>query len=190
MNDPLEGRGNAIKDIFDDLFSLLEALETQNIAVLQFLQDENIAPEKKLAHYIERAGNASSVKWRAARVRMEHLLAPIPAAVQDQRKDDPQKTQASDTREEPGDQKRGGRRDTQPTGTSNPITGAAPTHSKEAPPDGKAQQLPEPEQQNRKEFQNAAPKPEPPREEANPREIADRGADSRTSTGAASSDRR
>jgi hypothetical protein len=67
-----------IKEVLDDLFTLLEALETQNIAVLQFLKDQGIAPGDKLAPYLDRAGNASSVKWRAARARMNHLLAPAP----------------------------------------------------------------------------------------------------------------
>src|SRR5262249_27856984 len=117
MNDPLKGSSNPIKDIFDNLFNLLEALETQNLAVLQFLKDENIATEKKLAPYIERAEKASSVKWRAARIRMEHLLSPIPEAVQDQQKDDSEKSQGSETDL---------RSHAQPTGTSNPVTGAAP----------------------------------------------------------------
>jgi hypothetical protein len=74
----MEIDGNPIKEVLDDLFSLLEALETQNIAVLQFLKEQGIAPEDKLAPYLERAGAASSVKWRAARARMNFLLAPAP----------------------------------------------------------------------------------------------------------------
>jgi hypothetical protein len=72
-----------LKEIFDEMFALLESLETQNIAVLQFLKDEGIARDEKLAPYLERAGNASSVKWRAARARMEHLLTPIPQAAKE-----------------------------------------------------------------------------------------------------------
>jgi hypothetical protein len=65
-----------VKQLFDDLFTLLEALETQSLAVMELLQDEGIGTEEKLKPYLERAGNASSVKWRAARVRMEYLLTP------------------------------------------------------------------------------------------------------------------
>jgi hypothetical protein len=72
-----------LKEIFEEMFALLESLETQNIAVLQFLKDEGIARDEKLAPYLERAGNASSVKWRAARARMEHLLTPIPQAAKE-----------------------------------------------------------------------------------------------------------
>jgi hypothetical protein len=74
----METDANPIKDVLDDLFALLESLETQNIAVLQFLKDQGIAPDDKLAPYLERAGAASSVKWRAARARMNYLLAPAP----------------------------------------------------------------------------------------------------------------
>lgn len=72
-----------LREIFDQMFALLEALETQNIAVVQFLRDEGIAADDKLAPYLERAGNASSVKWRAARARMEHLLTPIPSGAKE-----------------------------------------------------------------------------------------------------------
>jgi hypothetical protein len=68
---------NPLKEIFDELFGLLESLETQSMAVTQFLKDQKIGNDKKLAPYLEQAGNASSVKWRAARARMEYLLAPM-----------------------------------------------------------------------------------------------------------------
>ncbi len=73
----METNTNPLQEIFDELFSLLESLETQSMAVVQFLKDQKIGNDKKLAPYLEQAGNASSVKWRAARVRMEYLLAPI-----------------------------------------------------------------------------------------------------------------
>jgi hypothetical protein len=66
-----------IKQLFDDLFTLLEAQETQTIAVMELLRDAGIASEEKMKPYLERAGNAASVKWRAARVRMEYLLTPV-----------------------------------------------------------------------------------------------------------------
>ena len=54
----------------------LEELETQTGAILLLLRDKGLATEKDLAPYLERAGNASNVKWRAARARMEHLFVP------------------------------------------------------------------------------------------------------------------
>jgi hypothetical protein len=77
MREQMETNDNPVKEVLEELFTLLESLETQSTAVLQFLKDQGITPDKKLAPYLERAGNASSVKWRAARVRMEYLLAPI-----------------------------------------------------------------------------------------------------------------
>ena len=63
------------KYVLDELFPLFESLETQSAAILMFLKDKKNATDKKLAPYLDQAGNASSVKWRAARVRLEHLLS-------------------------------------------------------------------------------------------------------------------
>lgn len=73
----MEPNANPIKEVLDELFTLLEALETQSSAVMKFLKDRKITTDKKFAPYLEQAGNASSVKWRAARVRMEYLLSPV-----------------------------------------------------------------------------------------------------------------
>ncbi|HLK07985.1 MAG TPA: hypothetical protein VKV30_08595 [Candidatus Angelobacter sp.] len=72
------GRMNneGIKEVLNELFSHLERLETQNEAILQFLKEKKRVTEKQLAPYLEQAGNASSVRWRAARVRIDHLLEP------------------------------------------------------------------------------------------------------------------
>jgi len=66
-----------IKEVLGELFGLLEAQETNSAAILQFLKDAGLATDEKLAPYLEQAGNASSVKWRAARIRMEFLLSPV-----------------------------------------------------------------------------------------------------------------
>lgn len=66
----------AMKEVLNELFSHLERLETQNEAILQFLKEKKRVTDKQLAPYLEQAGNASNVKWRAARVRIDHLLEP------------------------------------------------------------------------------------------------------------------
>jgi len=66
----------AMKEVLNDLFSHLEKLETQTEAILQFLKEKKRVTDKQLAPYLEQAGNASNVRWRAARVRIEHLLEP------------------------------------------------------------------------------------------------------------------
>jgi hypothetical protein len=50
-------------------------LDTKCAAILQFLKDKGIANEDELAPYFEQAGNASSVRWRVTRVRINHLLS-------------------------------------------------------------------------------------------------------------------
>jgi len=66
----------AIKEVLNELFSHLERLETQSEAILQFLKEKKRVTDKQLAPYLEQAANASNVKWRAARVRIDHLLEP------------------------------------------------------------------------------------------------------------------
>jgi hypothetical protein len=66
---------NFVQEIFHDLFSSMEALETQNTAIAQFLKDKGIATDEKLASHLEQAGNASSIRWRGVRVRADYLFS-------------------------------------------------------------------------------------------------------------------
>jgi hypothetical protein len=81
---------NIIQEIVRELFSSLEALETQSAAILQFLKDKGLADEKELGLYLEQSGNASSVRWRGARVRIDHLISSaIEAAEREAKKESP-----------------------------------------------------------------------------------------------------
>jgi hypothetical protein len=84
---------NILEEIFHDLFSSMEALETQNTAILQFLKEKGIATDEELASHLEQAGNASSVRWRGVRVRADYLFASaIKAAEQASEKEPPKPT--------------------------------------------------------------------------------------------------
>ena len=73
----METQSDTLKEILSELFALLEAQETNSAALLQLLKDQGIASDEKLSTYLDQAGRASNVKWRAARMRMEYLLTPI-----------------------------------------------------------------------------------------------------------------
>ena len=64
-----------LKQIFDELLSALEALETQSAAALQFLKAKGIATDEELAPFLAAAGNVSNVRWLAVRVRTAALIS-------------------------------------------------------------------------------------------------------------------
>jgi hypothetical protein len=64
-----------VRQIVDEIFSSLEPLDTQNTALLQFLKDKGIVQDEAIAPYLEQAGKASGVRWLAARVRINSLIA-------------------------------------------------------------------------------------------------------------------
>jgi hypothetical protein len=64
-----------MQEIFHEFISSLEAMDTQSSAISEFLKDKGIASQKELAPYLERAGNASNVRWLGTRVRIDYLFA-------------------------------------------------------------------------------------------------------------------
>jgi hypothetical protein len=64
-----------LKQIFEELFSSLEPLETQSTALLELLKAKGIVTDEELAPFLKQAGNASDVRWRAARLRTSALIA-------------------------------------------------------------------------------------------------------------------
>jgi hypothetical protein len=64
-----------IDEILEELSSALQRAEAQSTAILEMIKEEGIAKEDELAPYLQRANEASSVRWRATRVRIGHLLS-------------------------------------------------------------------------------------------------------------------
>jgi hypothetical protein len=70
-----ESDGKIGGELVQELFSSLEDLETQSAGILQFLKGKGLATDAELAPYLRQAADASNVRWRAARIRMDALLA-------------------------------------------------------------------------------------------------------------------
>jgi hypothetical protein len=81
------------QEILEELFSSLKSVETQTGAILQFLNDKGLAKQEELAPYIQRAGEASGVRLRAARARIEYLLSSAMKSDEGNAKKEPQKTE-------------------------------------------------------------------------------------------------
>ena len=82
----METQSDTLKEVLSELFALLETQETNSTAVLQLLKDQGIASDEKLSTYLDQAGRASNVKWRAARIRMEYLLTAVQKETEDKSK--------------------------------------------------------------------------------------------------------
>lgn len=87
-----------LQQIFDELLSSLEPLDTQTAALLQFLKAKGTVTDEDLAPYVEQAGNASNVRWLAARVRIHSLISSALKSAE-QPKPLPAETQSSQPRE-------------------------------------------------------------------------------------------
>ena len=60
-----------IDEILEELSSTLQRVEAQSAAILEFVKEKGMVKEDELAPFLERANAASSVRWRATRVRLQ-----------------------------------------------------------------------------------------------------------------------
>jgi hypothetical protein len=86
------------EQLLEELVPALEALETRSTAMVQFLKDKGIATDEQLAPYLQQAASASSVRWRAIRLRIARLLSLAEKAVEQNAEqagpEKPEKTEA------------------------------------------------------------------------------------------------
>jgi hypothetical protein len=153
-----------VQEILHELFSSLETLDTQSTAILQFLKDKGIANDEELASHLEQAGNASSVRWRAARVRIDYLLSgAIKSAEADAKKKDSPKPAQPETAKE-------AKADTNQSTEKEPAQGAPQVAGNDKPRTGetsasveveKEKHQNQPDQANQKENKKQNNKNEP-----------------------------
>ncbi len=75
---------DALKQIFDELISSLEPLESQNTAILQLLKSKGLATDEELKPFLDQAANTASVRWLGVRVRTDALLTKALASTSEQ----------------------------------------------------------------------------------------------------------
>jgi hypothetical protein len=114
---------NAVFDqVLDELFSSLESLEAQTRALTQFLKDKGSVPEEEFAPYLHLAAEASNVRWRAERVRINSLLNSALKNMDDLLTVKIEKVMEEEKKEKPAAEKHPGEREARPSeiGEKNP----------------------------------------------------------------------
>jgi hypothetical protein len=66
---------NPAEQVFEELLPYLETLDSQIGGLVQLLKDKHITTTEEFAQYAMQADQASNVKERGLRVRMEYLFS-------------------------------------------------------------------------------------------------------------------
>ena len=82
-----------IEEILDEFDSVFQNADT-GTAALRVLKEKGIANDDELAPYLEEAATASSVKWRATRLRLARLLESAAKSMEDELTEQQRKAQA------------------------------------------------------------------------------------------------
>jgi hypothetical protein len=70
-----EARMDPAEQVFEELLPYLETLDSQIGGLIQLLKDKRITTTEELGQYARQADQASNVKERGLRVRMEYLFS-------------------------------------------------------------------------------------------------------------------
>jgi len=144
-----------MQEMVHELFSSLEALETQSAAILQFLKDKGVVDKQELAPYLEQAGNASSVRWRAARVRIDYLISSTAEAEERDKKESPKPKEDSQEPSSASGQKTGTSQGEKKGQDKRQASGPQVEGSDAGPSTNKSQDQPGKENQNEGTNENA-----------------------------------
>lgn len=148
-------------EILEELSSTLQRVEAQSSAILEFVKDKGIVKEDELAAYLERANAASSVRWRATRVRLERLFSGFQKKQQQQNEERKKAQQDQDKQknEEQNEATRGHEAGMHEDKADGPKTAAKREPEEEKPQAKKAKPTQEDERQTKKEPAQA-PQPQ------------------------------
>lgn len=158
----------AVEQLLDEMLSSLEDLETKAGATLQFLKDKGHASDEDLAPYLEQAGNASNVRWRAARLRMMSLLSSALKTAEEPKEKPKATREPAETKSAP--EPAGAPPTAKPEGASQEIPAelaqATKAKSSEDEQSADAGKKPEPDSPERKDTEQVAARSEGPAQRA------------------------
>ena len=71
------------EQVFEEMLPYFETLDAQIGGIIRLLKDKGITPSAEFAQYAQRGDDASNVRERGMRVRMEHLFSSAAKRIDD-----------------------------------------------------------------------------------------------------------